>query len=191
MAKKEFSSLQIFIILTAIALASAGILAFVNAVTKKPIDNAEATKKREALTMVLPASVEKIEPKIFNYKGADVEINVGLDKSGKPAGYAFESITDKGFSGKILFLVGVDVNGNISGYKVLEHKETPGLGDNIKGEKFSAQFKGKGLSNFKFKVTKDGGDVQAITAATISSRATADALQKGLELFAEYKKSNP
>jgi len=191
MAKKEFTSLQIFIILTVVALASAGILAFVNAVTKKPIENAEAAKKRDALKMVLPASVEKTESKKFNYNGAEVEINIGLDSAGKPAGYAFESTTDIGFSGAILFLVGVDAQGNISGYKVLEHKETPGLGDNIKSDKFSGQFKGKGLSNFKFKVTKDGGDVQAITAATISSRATADALQKGLELIAEYKKSNP
>ena len=70
MAKKEFTSLQIFIILTIVALASAGILAFVNDVTKKPIENAEAAKKRDALKMVLPANVEKTESKKFNYKGA-------------------------------------------------------------------------------------------------------------------------
>ena len=77
----------------------------------------------------------------------------------------------------------------ISGTSVLEHKETPGLGDKMDKKKadWSKQFDGKNLTEFKLKVTKDGGDVDAITAATISSRAFCDAAQRAYD---ELKKNS-
>jgi len=189
MAKKEFTSVQIFIILIGICVVSSAVLAWVYNVTKNPIAEVEAKKKQDALRSVLPAGTEKIEVRQFKYKGKDVEIQVGFDKNGAITGYAFESETDKGYGGTILFLIGVNAIGEINAF-VADQKETPGLGSNITSEKFGSQFKGKGLHNFRFKVMKDGGDVQAITAATISSRAACDAFQKGLEMFEEFKKSH-
>ena len=70
----------------------------------------------------------------------------------------------------------------------MKHTETPGLGDNLTTEDFKKQFKGKNRANFTFKVTKDKGNVQAITAATISSRAACEALDRGMKSFEIYYK---
>jgi electron transport complex protein RnfG len=64
---------------------------------------------------------------------------------------------------------------------VLQHKETPGLGTKMTEEKFLVQFRGKNPGSFPLKVKKDGGQVDAITAATISSRAFCDALQRAYD----------
>ena len=78
----------------------------------------------------------------------------------------------------------------IIGYEVLECKETPGLGDkmDIKKSQFPVQFMNKNPIDFELKVTKDGGDVDAITAATISSRAFCDAVQRAYETFEKERK---
>ena len=77
-------------------------------------------------------------------------------------------------------MVGLLADGSISNTAVLAHKETPGLGDkmDIAKSDFPAQFIGKNPAEFKLSVTKDGGDVDAITAATISSRAFCDAVER-------------
>lgn len=193
MAKKKFTDLQTFIILTTVCTLSAGILAVVYNVTKDPIAQAEAKEKEKALKIVLPGDTKSLKKEIFSYEGQNVEIHVALDQNGNPIGYALESITPNGYGGEIIFLIGLDSGGSINTYKIMSHQETPGLGDNLKSEKFTNQFKGKNLENFVFKVAKDGGNVQAITAATISSRAGCEALEKGLKVFNAYKKgiSNP
>ena len=91
----------------------------------------------------------------------------------------------KGFSGKIELMVGFLDDGTIENTAVLMHKETPGLGDKMDQKKsdFSLQFIGKNPVDFKLKVKKDGGDVDAITAATISSRAFCDAVQRAYDVF--------
>ena len=82
-------------------------------------------------------------------------------------------------------MVGFNVDGTIKGISVLSHTETPGLGDKIEPSKssFSAQFEGKDPQNFKLVVKKDGGDVDAITASTITSRAYCDAVTLAWEAF--------
>ena len=82
-------------------------------------------------------------------------------------------------------MVGLLPDGSINNISVLEHKETPGLGDKMQKSKstWSDQFNGKNPANYKLKVTKDGGDVDAITAATISSRAYCDAVQRAYDTF--------
>ena len=107
-------------------------------------------------------------------------------------GTAIRTYTDEGFSGRFWIMVGF-VNGDvISGTSVLEHKETPGLGDKMEkkksfnkktGKSWSDQFNGKNPMDFTLKVTKDGGDVDAITAATTSSRAFCDAAQRAYDEF--------
>ena len=83
--------------------------------------------------------------------------------------------------------MGVDAKGEITGFQIIESKETPGLGTKAADQKFWGQFIGRTLENFKFKVKKDGGDVDAITASTITSRAVTHAMEKGLRIFQAYR----
>ena len=96
---------------------------------------------------------------------------------------AFAWVSRVGYSGDIKLLLGVDTLGRLTGLTVLEHSETPGLGAKIIAPGFLAQFKGRSLSNTRWAVTSDNGDIDAITGATISSRAMADAVKDGLEFF--------
>jgi electron transport complex protein RnfG len=84
-------------------------------------------------------------------------------------------------------MVGFKPDGTIQNIEVLEQKETPGLGTKMKDDKFLAQFRGKNPSAFNLKVTKDGGEVDALTGATITSRAFGDAVQMAYD---EFMKNN-
>ena len=188
MAKKKFSDFQTFIALTLVCIGAASVLAVVHHLTKKPIKDAELRQKQEALRIVLPKETVRIDQKTIIFEGSETEIHVGKDSKGRLVGYAVEATTSEGYGGDVVFLIGLDAEGKIKTYKIMIHKETPGLGDNLTSPEFKKQFIGKNLDNFTFKVTKDGGDVQAITAATISSRAACDALKRGLEIFKAFKK---
>ena len=96
-------------------------------------------------------------------------------------GYAVKTFTDKGFGGHVEMMAGFLPDGTIYNVIVLQHKETPGLGTKMTEPKFSNQFLGKNPASFKLKVKKDGGQVDAITAATVSSRAYCDALQRAFD----------
>ena len=102
-------------------------------------------------------------------------------KNGELVGTAVKTYTNNGFGGKIWLMVGFNPDGSVANYSVLEHKETPGL-----GSKMDVWFTPNGKGNITgktpgtqgLKVSKDGGDVDAITAATISSRAFLDAVNR-------------
>jgi electron transport complex protein RnfG len=110
------------------------------------------------------------------------------DKSDKFVGAAVESFSKNGFSGEIKVMVGFDVEGSIVDYSVLEQKETPGLGtkmlDWFKTDKNNQNIKGKNPAKNKLTVSKDGGEVDAITAATISSREFLEAVQLAYAAYA-------
>ncbi len=117
-------------------------------------------------------------------------------ENGKWIGTAVETFTNKGFSGKFKLLVSFTPEGKIYDISVLEHNETPGLGDKMEKEKsldkstgksWSSQFEGKNPGEFRLSVKKDGGDVDAITAATVSSRAFCDAVQRAYDEFMRMK----
>jgi electron transport complex protein RnfG len=104
-----------------------------------------------------------------------------LLKGAENSGVAVQTYTDDGFSGRFTLMVGFLPDGSISNIEVLEHKETPGLGTKMALPAFKDQFKGVKLSDLpgeKILVKKDGGQVDAITAATISSRAFCDAVNR-------------
>ena len=133
----------------------------------------------KAIGEVLPEFDSIIETKILPQGGKDSLTFYETTNQGEVVGTAIRTYTDEGFSGRFWIMVGF-VNGDIiSGTSVLEHKETPGLGDKMDKKKsdWSFQFKNKDLTKYKLSVTKDGGEVDAITAATISSRAFCDAIQ--------------
>ncbi len=89
-------------------------------------------------------------------------------------------------------MVGFSPDGTITDIAVIQHQETPGLGDKINKSKsgFSLQFQGKNPANFKLSVEKDRGDVEAITASTISSRAYCDAVQRAYNAYMSTRKEN-
>lgn len=176
------------LVLTGISLVASAALGLVYNSTKEPIAKVNLDNKNISIQEVLPAFDN--QPFADAYKlpsdGDSLTCYPGT-KNGQLVGTAIETYTDKGFSGKVKVIVGLLPDGTINSCKVLEHKETPGLGDKMDKSKsdFAIQFDKKNLSSFKAKVKKDGGDVDAITAATISSRAFCDAVERA---YNAYKK---
>jgi len=146
------------------------------ALTKKPIEAAAAEKTKVAISQVLPhfTDVEYNEAEHY-YKATDGENLVG---------YAIESTT-VGFGGPLTLLVGVTPDGVVYNTNVLSHSETPGLGAKCTSDaKFMDQWRGFDPSVKKLSVKKEGGDVDAITASTITSSAYTLAVEKALGVFA-------
>lgn len=183
MAKTESSFRNMVLTLLAISLVASLSLGAVYNLTKEPIAKAQQQKKENAIKQVVPAFDKLEQVSVIPEPGADpILINKAI-KSDSLVGYAVETYTDKGFGGRVMLMVGFDPAGTIINTAVLKHTETPGLGDkmDIAKSDFSVQFKNKNPEQFMLKVKKDGGQVDAITAATISSRAFCDAVQKGVD----------
>lgn len=190
MAAKKDTLINMFVALFVICVVSGGVLGVVYNATKEPIAAAESAKKTEAIKNVLP---EFETLKDINVKsavaGEDVEIPFYLayDANNNFIGAAVETFTNKGFSGNISLMVGILADGTLKNISVLQHAETPGLGSKMSEPAFKDQFNGKKADSFNVKVKKDGGDVDAITAATISSRAFCDAVNRALLTFENNK----
>ena len=183
MSKSEstlFSMVLTMLVITVIAGAAMG---FVYEITKEPIAASKLQKKLEAIQEVLPE---------FNNNPADEEYEMKSNrgftltvfpakKDGELIGVAIQTMSNLGFSGDIKIMVGMTPDGTIVNYKVLEHKETPGLGtkmdDWFKTDKGNRSVIGKNPGKNKLTVKNDGGEVDAITAATITSRAFLDAIE--------------
>ena len=131
-----------------------------------------------------------VEAEVITY-GGEVKIYSGT-KNGQPVGYAIESFSNNGFSGEVRLIVGFNPDGTIYRTEVLSQHETPGLGDKMERSKsdFAQQFDGKNPADFHLAVSKDGGDVDAITAATISSRAYTEAIARAYNVFCQITNHN-
>ena len=188
MAAKKDTLLNMFVALFVICIAAGGVLGIVFNATKDPIAAAENAKKTAAIKNVLP---EFKTLKTVNVKSAmeDAEIpfHLAYDADNNFIGAAVETFTNKGFSGNISLMVGILADGTVKNISVLQHAETPGLGSKMEEESFKNQFNDKNPASFNFSVKKDGGDVDAITAATISSRAFCDAVNRALSTFENNK----
>lgn len=188
MAAKKDTLLNMFVALFVICVVSGGVLGLVYNATKDPIAAAENAKKTEAIKNVLP---EFQELKDMNMKSAmeDAELpfHLAYDANGNFIGAAVETFTNKGFSGNISLMVGILADGTVNNISVLQHAETPGLGSKMSEPSFKDQFNNKHADSFNFNVKKDGGDVDAITAATISSRAFCDAVNRAISTFENNK----
>ncbi len=176
------------IVLTVICLVAAALLGGVNQLTMKPIAEAKNQLKMEALAEIFPFKVETV--KTVSENGA-VYYEI-YDTQETLKGIGIETYTELGYSGRIDVLLSVSPEGAIYSYKVVYTKETPGLGTKLSDPEFKKQFEGKSMApGYVWKVKKDGGNVDAITAATISSRAIIDSLVRGLNLFSKkYGKVN-
>ena len=179
--KSSFKNMTIC--LFAICIVCSGLLAGVYALTKEPIDAAARAKNEAAIKEVLPeAAVTIEEERTVDFEGASYAYNLAYDEVGNVVGCAI-NVAPVGFGGPIAIKVGFDINGVICNTKVLSQAETPGLGAKCVEPSFSEQFKGWNSAEKKLSVKKDGGDVDAITASTITSRAYADGLLLATKVF--------
>ena len=169
--------------LLVICLVCSGLLAGVYALTKEPIDAAAKAKNEAAIMEVLPETAVSVEEeRTVEFEGVSYTYNLGYDEQGNTVGCAI-NVAPVGFGGPIVIKVGFDVNGVIWNTKVLSQAETPGLGAKCVEPAFSAQFKGFNPAEKTLAVKKDGGDVDAITASTITSRAYTDGLALAVKVF--------
>ena len=167
--------LQLILSLTLISAVCAAVLAIVNNATKERIANLATLKANNAARAVLPASVKAIEP-VKDPADASLTAFIGYadDAKTQVAGYAVPGLTAKGYGGNIRLMVGLNPDRTVISYQVLAAAETPGLGSNLTTPAFISRFKDQPAASVK--VTKDGGKIEALTSATITSRAVCDAV---------------
>ncbi|MHC4780426.1 MAG: RnfABCDGE type electron transport complex subunit G, partial [Planctomycetota bacterium] len=156
--------------LVGVCAVSAVALAFTNAKTKPLIDEQNRLKEERARREVLPGA-EKFE-------AIDKVYLKGFDASGNLLGYVGKADA-KGFGGAVAVMAGVDVEGKVTGVKVLKHQETPGLGTNATNPEGPVirSIVGKGTSVLYLKKDRPDGEVDAITGVTITSRAVCDGVR--------------
>ena len=168
--------LRLALTLLAITAVVAAALAGVNSITAPAIEALNAQKTQEAIELVLPGGGEEVE-----FPATDLVAKV----YGSDTGYAVQ-VTPGGFDNTITMMVGVDKAGNVLGISIIKHTETAGLGavaaaGTPAGVDFRDQFVGKSGS---VSVTKDGGEIDAITGATITSRAVCAGVNAALACVA-------
>jgi electron transport complex protein RnfG len=190
MKKKESNFKTMVLTLLVVTIASGVLLGAVNSITVGPKASAKLEKKLSALKLVLPEfnnnPVQNVELMIVKGIKDSVEIYPAFTND-IFSGAAVTGISEKGFSGTIKIMVGFTNEGKIKNIVVLEQKETPGLGTKIKDDSFINQFRDKDLSQFNLKVSKDGGEIDALTGATITTRAFCDATQMAFDAYMERK----
>lgn len=184
MAKVESSFKNMVIVLTLISAIAAFALGGVYSLTKGPIEISKKAKISGAIQKVIPHFDKVSDTIVMAFDGEDSIIIHRLTKADNNAGQAIETFTKIGYSGYVGLMVGILPDGSISNIEVLSQKETPGLGTKMVDSKFKNQFMGiksSEILNNGLMVKKDGGTIDAITAATISSRAFCDAVNRAIK----------
>ena len=184
MSKKESSLKNMILSLVMISFIASLALGGIYLITKEPIERAIRAKRQNAIKEVLPVFDSLYSYKLMPKTGKD-SLGINLAYSGDTiVGTAVETYSNQGYDAtQIQLMVGFLPDGSIENISVIQQKETPGLGTKIKEPKFKDQFKKKNPSDFVLKVKKDGGQVDAITAATISSRAFCDAVDRAYRVY--------
>lgn len=174
------------IILGIICIVCAGLLGVVESITREPIavqEDATAT-----------AGMKKVFSDAASFEEVDIEeglavddigissVSEALDASGETLGYVVE-VLPSGFGGTVDTMVGVDLEGKVTGISILSLSESPGLGARAKEDWFQEQFVGQ---TAPVKVTKDGGSIESITSATITSRAVSKGVTAACDWAADY-----
>lgn len=181
-------TLKLVGVLFLICLVAGVLLAAVNMVTEEPIAAAAHAEKMAAITTVLPdcdndpnADAVQIEHdgRIWTFYVARMK--------GSFAGAAFEARSARGYGGEIVVMVGADADNRIQAIEILKQKETPGLGARIENPDFKGRFSNLAIRDTRWKVRKDNGDIDQITAATISSRAVVEAIGRSVQVYLANK----
>jgi len=186
----ESTFINMALVLVSIAFLSSASLAYVYKLTKDKIEVSKKLKQLEAIKeVILPDYSNSPSEEMYKIKieeGGELECYPAR-QNGELKSVAVKTYTKNAFGGEMWLMVGMLPDGTINKVSVIDQKETPGLGTKVTEEKFKTQFMGKNPSSFKLKVKKDGGDVDAITAATISSRAVCDAIERAYKAFVSSK----
>ena len=181
--------------LSLLAIAMAGLLAVAFISTKETIRASETQARYRALLTVMPRDLFDDAPLALPMP-APQQLNeaegsaVYVAKTGNQInGWIIPATTKAGYNGTIKLLVGITAAGNITGVRVIQHKETPGLGDKIERKKspWIDDFIGAQLSERNWKVRKDGGDFDQFTGATITPRAVVMAIEQVLVYYQAYQ----
>ena len=190
MKKLESSFKNMVSVLTVVAVVAGLLLGYVNKLTAEPIAQANAKALSDAIALVVPGfdNEPAANPDTIEVAGVTYKIYKAT-KGDKFIGAAVESSAN-GFGGALTVLVGFDADGKIIDYSLLSHAETPGLGSKAadwfkKGGK--GDITGKNPGDKPLTVSKDGGEIDAITASTITSRAFLNAVNAA---YAAYAKQN-
>jgi len=158
----------------------------VNAVTADAIVRQHEREELDALRDVLPPFDNN--PMADTCRIADRTVCLAR-LEGRLCGVALKARSPAGYAGDIILLVGLTADGKVFGLRVLEQRETPGLGSDVAAPAFRDQFRGRALDSTRWKVRKDGGDFDQVTGATISSRAVIGAVRETLEFFSRHREA--
>jgi electron transport complex protein RnfG len=191
--------------LIAFALVFTALLAYIFQITKEPIEKSEAAARLALFRQIVPANMHDndilkdtltIAPNaLLGNTQPSIANRARINNA--PAAIILEAIAHDGYSGDIKLLIAIKYDGEISGVRVLTHKETPGLGDYIDiakddwiklfdAESLTKTSDGK-LAENKWKVKKDGGQFDYMAGATITPRAVVKAVHKALKYFEANK----
>ena len=191
MGKNSFL-LALFALLTALILAST------NKLTEAPIAEAERLAAQKALLEIVPlerhnndllVDTQEIPKQYWSLLGLDNGGNIHIARyNNQPVAAIIPTVTSEGYSGDISMIVGINFDGSIAGVRVVEHRETPGLGDKVDLRKsdWILSFNGKSLSNpqlSEWNVKKDQGVFDQFTGATITPRAVIHQIVRTLQYF--------
>jgi electron transport complex protein RnfG len=191
------------------AFITAGVIAIVQSTTKDTIELNIAKAKAKALYEIVPqSSVDNdvlIDSIALMSENAKKRMNINLlgpldeeatlhyaKKDGKVHTIILPAIAPDGYTTAIRLLVGIRLDGSVSGVRIVDHKETPGLGDKVELKKSNwvLSFNDRSLIDpdiDRWKVKKDGGEFDQFTGATITPRAVVDAVKRSLEFYQQYK----
>lgn len=192
--------LTVGLVLAAFAIGATSIVTFTEANTRDRITENE----RQTLLSAINAVVDSTEytndiltdvvtlPKTKQLATKENTTVYRARRDNTPVAVIFTSVAPNGYNGKIKLLVGVYYDGTLAGVRVINHKETPGLGDkiNVKKSDWILKFKGLSLLNpveSKWAVKKDGGEFDQFTGATITPRAVVTAVRNSLEFFEQHR----
>jgi electron transport complex protein RnfG len=177
-------TLKLTLTLTLICLVAGGLLAAADALTRDRIAMVNQQRRQAALNAVLPQHDNQPLDDAVTVTHADRDWTFyTATKDGVFAGAAVETGSPNGYGGTIRLMFGIGADGKSIGIAILEQKETPGLGANIETPDFKQRLADRDIKQTHWNVKKDGGDIDHITAATISSRAVTDAVRGAVEAY--------
>ncbi len=189
-------TLRMLVVLTGVSAISALGLAAFNNHAQPIIKEAERTVLINRQLKKVITSLEKPDPCVKSDAGFDNDPSKNTvcvagkevyrcEKGNEPVGVAFTSIGDNAYGGTITCLVGMDEKGTLLGLEIVKHAETPGLGSEVEKCEWRSQLIGEGPGDMVWKVKSDGGNVDAVSGATISSRAVLSCVTKAQDFLKE------
>ena len=169
------------VVLTLICSISTLALGFTNDITKDKIAKQQSQAEYQAMSRIIDASEYSTEQ--VDYNGESVDYHVAKAQDGTVSGYIFTT-KYHGYGGDIKVMVGIDTNDKVAAIEVVDaSNETPGLGANVLKKPFWEQFKGKEKGLSASKSGASGNEIEAVTGATVSSRAVVGAVNVAFDIY--------